>query len=70
MGAGTSFAFKEYADGIEGDLTISDGQSVAKLHLLGYYATGDFALASDGHGGALVTHPLGAGELVLGAHLF
>ena len=42
-----------FSDGV---LTIVDDSSVvASLHFLGSYATDDFNLASDGHGGLLLT---------------
>jgi autotransporter passenger strand-loop-strand repeat protein len=44
--------------GASGTLTVSDGAKVATLTLIGSYATGDFILARDGHGGTLVTAPL------------
>jgi hypothetical protein len=38
-------------------LTVSDGGQVANLTLIGTYATSDFALAGDGHGGTYVFDP-------------
>lgn len=36
-------------------LTISDGVNSASLALLGQYSAASFALASDGHGGTMIT---------------
>jgi hypothetical protein len=40
-----------------GVLTAGDGSHVAKIALLGQYAAASFAMASDGHGGTLITDP-------------
>jgi len=40
-----------------GTLTVSNGLHTAHLLLLGQYAAANFAIASDGHGGTLVTDP-------------
>jgi hypothetical protein len=40
-----------------GTLTVSDGTHTTNLTLLGQYATAQFNLTSDGHGGTLVTDP-------------
>jgi len=37
---------------------VTDGTHTANLTLLGQYSTGNFSLASDGHGGTVVTDPL------------
>ena len=55
--AGTSVKFTEAAGNTSGTLTVSDGTHTASLTLLGQYATANFALASDGHGGTMVTDP-------------
>jgi hypothetical protein len=34
---------------------VSDGAHTANLSLLGQYAASSFAMASDGHGGTLIT---------------
>ena len=43
--------------GTSGTLTVSDGGQVANLTLIGTYATSDFTLAGDGHGGTYVFDP-------------
>jgi autotransporter passenger strand-loop-strand repeat protein len=43
--------------GTSGTLTVNDGAKVANLALIGTYATSDFALAADGHGGTFVSDP-------------
>lgn len=45
-----------------GTLSISDGTRTANLTLLGTYTTANFHLASDGHGGTLVTDPPSTGS--------
>jgi len=48
--------------GTSGTLTVTDGAKVAKLTLIGTYATSDFHLADDTHGGTFVndTQPAAA----------
>jgi autotransporter passenger strand-loop-strand repeat protein len=48
FGAGTSAVFKE------GVLTVTDGNTVANLSLMGQYSTAAFKLTDDGHGGTFV----------------
>jgi hypothetical protein len=48
-------AGKDSFDAATGVLTVSDGAHTAKIQLLGQYMAADFAFASDGHGGTLVT---------------
>jgi autotransporter passenger strand-loop-strand repeat protein len=55
--AGTTLAYAANGDNTAGALTVSDGTHVATLHLLGQYSAADFAIASDGHGGTLITDP-------------
>jgi hypothetical protein len=43
------------SDSSGGTLTVSDGSHTANLSLLGQYAASSFAMASDGHGGTLIT---------------
>ncbi len=43
--------------GTSGTLTVSDGAKIATLDLIGSYATSDFQLSSDGHGGTFVVDP-------------
>jgi hypothetical protein len=69
FGANTTLAYALGADGSGGTLTVSDGAHTASLSLLGQYAAGNFALASNGAGGTLVTDPpagAGPGGDVLG----
>src|SRR3974390_2219476 len=53
----TSETFVEAGNNLSGTLMVTDGTHTANLTLLGQYATGNFTLASDGHGGTLVTDP-------------
>jgi autotransporter passenger strand-loop-strand repeat protein len=69
FGAGTSVKFTEAANNTSGTLTVTDGSHTANLTLLGQYATANFSLASDGHGGTLITDPPGsATSPVMAAH--
>ncbi len=43
--------------GASGTLTVNDGAKIATLDLIGTYATSDFQLSSDGHGGTFVDDP-------------
>jgi probable HAF family extracellular repeat protein len=40
-----------------GTMTVSDGVHNANIALFGQYTAGSFAMASDGHGGTLITDP-------------
>ena len=53
----THATFKEDKNHLSGTLTVTDGTHTASLTLLGQYSTGNFNLASDGHGGTIVTDP-------------
>jgi autotransporter passenger strand-loop-strand repeat protein len=53
----TTVSFKEAANNTSGTLTVSDGAHTANLTLLGQYVSAQFSLASDGHGGTLVSDP-------------
>ena len=53
----TSASFTEAASNTSGTLTVSDGTHSANITLLGQYVAGQFNVASDGHGGAVVTDP-------------
>jgi hypothetical protein len=57
FGSGTTRNFVEAGGNQSGTLTVSDGTNVATLTLLGQYVTANFHLATDGHGGTLVTDP-------------
>ena len=48
--------FTENAAHTQGTLTVTDGAKVANLTLLGNYATGDFHLSTDNHGGTFVKY--------------
>jgi len=58
FGKQTKVSFKEDKNHLSGTLTVTDGTHTANLTLLGQYSTGHFSLASDGHGGTVVTDPL------------
>jgi autotransporter passenger strand-loop-strand repeat protein len=51
----TTFGFS--GDTASGTLTVSDGAHTANIALLGQYVAANFNLASDGHGGTLVSDP-------------
>ena len=57
----TKASFTEAGSHTSGTLAVTDGAHTAKLALLGSYVTSQFHLASDGHGGTLVTDPPTAG---------
>jgi hypothetical protein len=40
---------------VSGTLTVTDGVHTAGIQLLGYYTASEFATASDGHGGTVIT---------------
>jgi len=54
-GAQTHLSFTEAASNLSGTLTVTDGVHTASIQLLGQYTASEFATASDGHGGTLVT---------------
>ena len=57
FGKKTKVSFKEDKNNLSGTLTVTDGTHTANLTLLGQYSANDFTLASDGHGGTMVTDP-------------
>jgi hypothetical protein len=57
FGAHTTLGYTPNDSNSGGVLTASDGAHVAKIALLGQYAAASFAMASDGHGGTLITDP-------------
>ena len=57
FGKKTKVSFKEAQDKLSGTLTVTDGTHTANLTLLGQYSANNFSLASDGHGGTIVTDP-------------
>jgi autotransporter passenger strand-loop-strand repeat protein len=65
FGSGTSATFAEASSLTSGTLTVTNGASMAKILLLGQYATSDFHLSGDGHGGTVVADPLAPASLNL-----
>lgn len=57
FGAQTTLHFAEAPGNTSGTLTVSDGTHTAAILLLGQYLAANFNMASDGHGGTLVTDP-------------
>jgi hypothetical protein len=57
FGSGTSVGFVEASNNLSGTMTVTNGIDTASLTLLGQYTAAQFNLASDGHGGTLVTDP-------------
>ena len=52
---GTTLGYAGNADNSAGTLSVSDGSNMANIALLGSYMASTFAIASDGHGGTLVS---------------
>jgi hypothetical protein len=48
-----------------GTLSLTDGAQSAKIALLGNYMASSFAVASDNHGGTMITEALQAGNQAL-----
>jgi len=59
--AGPTESFSEAPSNTSGTLTLTDGTHTVQLILLGFYATNDFALLNDFHGGTRVTDSPAAG---------
>jgi hypothetical protein len=57
FGASSTLGYASNSGNTGGVLTAGDGSHVAKIALLGQYAAASFAMASDGHGGTLITDP-------------
>lgn len=57
FGVQTTLDFIEAPGNTSGTLTVSDGTHTAAILLLGQYLAANFNMASDGHGGTLVTDP-------------
>jgi autotransporter passenger strand-loop-strand repeat protein len=59
FGSSTTLSWTQLTPGASGSgtLTVSGGNHVANLTLLGQYTVGQFTSASDGHGGTLVGDP-------------
>ena len=55
FGAGTKAAFS--GTSASGTLTVTDGTTTAHIKLVGNYTASTFTVASDGHGGTIVTDP-------------
>ena len=54
-GQQSNLSFTEAASNLSGTLTVTDGVHTASIQLLGQYTASEFAAASDGHGGTLIT---------------
>jgi len=57
FGANTTLAYAANKGNTGGTLTVSDGLHAQRLALLGQYMASGFSMASDGHGGTLITDP-------------
>jgi hypothetical protein len=57
FGAHTTLAYSPSSDNTGGTLTVSDGLHAQNVALLGQYMASSFVMASDGHGGTLITDP-------------
>src|SRR5262249_39179708 len=57
FGANPTLAYAANNDNTGGTLTVSDGLHAQSLALLGQYMASSFSMASDGHGGTLITDP-------------
>jgi hypothetical protein len=57
FGAKTTLGYSANGDNTGGTLTVSDGTHATSLALLGQYMASSFVMASDGHGGTLITDP-------------
>jgi probable HAF family extracellular repeat protein len=56
-GANATLGYAANSGNTGGTLTVSDGTNTANLALLGQYTAASFAVASDGHGGTMITEP-------------
>jgi autotransporter passenger strand-loop-strand repeat protein len=65
FGAGETVSLAQA--GTSGTLTVHAGAKSASLVLIGSYATGDFTLKADGHGGTYVSDPPGPAARLVGA---
>jgi len=57
FGANTTLTYSANNDHTGDTLTVSDGLHAQSLALLGQYMASSFSMASDGHGGTLITDP-------------
>ena len=55
--ANTTLAYSANGNNSGGNLTVSDGLHAQTVALLGQYMASSFVMASDGHGGTMVTDP-------------
>ena len=67
FGSSTSMGFVEAGNNLSGTLTVTDGSHTAHITLLGNYVPGQFASASDGQSGTVITDPPPALPPVLSA---
>jgi autotransporter passenger strand-loop-strand repeat protein len=54
FGSGTTLSFTQAAGNTSGTLAVSDSVHTANILLIGQYATAQFTLAGDAHGGSVV----------------
>ena len=57
FGANSTLGYLAKSNNTGGDLTVTGGKHTANIALLGQYAAASFVMASDGHGGTLITEP-------------
>ena len=57
FGDNTTLAYTANSDKTGGTLTVSDGLHAQSVALLGQYMASSFVMASDGHGGTMITDP-------------
>jgi hypothetical protein len=57
FGPNTTLAYSAANDNSWGTLSVSDGVSTSNLIVLGQYTAASFAIATNGHGGTLITDP-------------
>ena len=57
FGTNTTLAYSPNSNNTGGSLTVSDGLHAQSVALLGQYMASSFVMASDGHGGTLITDP-------------
>jgi hypothetical protein len=57
FGPNTTLAYSANSDNTNGTLTVGDGLHAQSVALLGQYMASSFVMASDGHGGTLITDP-------------
>ena len=57
FGTHTTLAYSANSNSTGGTLTVSDGLHAQSVALLGQHMASSFVMASDGHGGTLITDP-------------